>query len=140
MASRTVTRSFKGVKQIDGEEEQSHSLNDKGKGNCLDDISSDQNTFVECNNEHGANLFVDIQKTIKVDGGKDLANVGVIKIRRVDDMTFMKEASLEVLKNSFVFVREALGLMVFRNIVGGVLVVLMDSFRHFEPKEINLTK
>ncbi|GKE46106.1 hypothetical protein Tco_1477364, partial [Tanacetum coccineum] len=97
--------------QIDGEEEQSHSLNDEGKGNCLDDIS--------------------------IDGGKDLANVGVIKIRRVDDTTFMKEASLEVLKYSFVFVREALGLMVFRNIVGGVLVVLMDNFRHFEPKEIN---
>ncbi|GKD59288.1 fanconi anemia group J protein [Tanacetum coccineum] len=44
-------------------------------------------------------LFIDIQKTIKVDSEKDLANVGVIDVRGVDDTTFMKEASLEVIKN-----------------------------------------
>ncbi|GKE08340.1 hypothetical protein Tco_1411891 [Tanacetum coccineum] len=53
--------------------------NDKGNGNCLVDISSDPNTLVEFEDKQRTNLFVDNQKTIKVDGGKYLANAGVIK-------------------------------------------------------------
>ncbi|GKD07690.1 hypothetical protein Tco_1187375 [Tanacetum coccineum] len=49
--------------------------NDKGDRDCLVDISSDPNTLVEFENKQRTNFFVDIQKTIKVDGEKDLANV-----------------------------------------------------------------
>ncbi|GJW76521.1 hypothetical protein Tco_0138203 [Tanacetum coccineum] len=83
--------------------------NDEGNGNCLVDISNDPNTFVKFKNKYRTNLFVDIQKEIKVDGRKDLANVGVIEVREVDNTAFMKEASLEVLKDGFVFVREPRG-------------------------------
>nr|GEX17887.1 hypothetical protein [Tanacetum cinerariifolium] len=95
--------------------------NDKGNGNCLVDISSDPDTLVEFKNKQGANLFVDIQKTIKVDGEKDLANVGVIEVRRVNDTTFMKESLLKVLKDRFFGVRETWGLMMLENVEGGVL-------------------
>ncbi|GJU67113.1 hypothetical protein Tco_1253372 [Tanacetum coccineum] len=53
--------------------------NDKGNGNYLVDISSDPNTLIEFEDKQRTNLFVDNKKTIKVDGGKDLANVRVIK-------------------------------------------------------------
>ncbi|GJY70374.1 hypothetical protein Tco_0474077 [Tanacetum coccineum] len=111
--------------------------NDEGNGNCLVDISSDPNTLVEFKNEHSANLFVDIQKEIKVDGGKDLANVGIIKIRRVDDTTFMKESLLEVLKSKFVFVERPEGLIdgIWEYMRSGVLVLWIDCLRHIEPKK-----
>ncbi|GJZ99123.1 hypothetical protein Tco_0671674 [Tanacetum coccineum] len=69
--------------------------NDEGNGNCLVDILNDPNTLVEFKNKQGAKNFVDIQKAKKVDCGKDLANVGIIEVRGVDDTTFMKELSLE---------------------------------------------
>nr|GEY98210.1 hypothetical protein [Tanacetum cinerariifolium] len=55
--------------------------NDKGNRDCLIDVLSDPNTLVEFKDNQRTNFFIDIQKTIKVDGRKDLANVGVIKVK-----------------------------------------------------------
>ncbi|GJS56251.1 hypothetical protein Tco_0629613 [Tanacetum coccineum] len=51
---------------------------DEGNRDSLVDVSSDPNTLVEFENKQRTNLFIDIQKTIKVNGRKDLTNIGVI--------------------------------------------------------------
>ncbi|GJX94479.1 hypothetical protein Tco_0349065 [Tanacetum coccineum] len=79
---------------------------------------SDPNTLIELKDKQRINFFVDIQKTIKVDGGKDLGNVGVIKVRWVNDMTFMKEASLEVFKDGSIGVLNTHGTMMLGDITG----------------------
>ncbi|GJW06690.1 hypothetical protein Tco_1569113 [Tanacetum coccineum] len=50
-----------------------------------------------------------MQKTIKLNGGKDLGNDGVIKVGWVNYSSFMKEASFEVFKDGSFIVRETLG-------------------------------
>ncbi|GJT22122.1 hypothetical protein Tco_0892059 [Tanacetum coccineum] len=71
--------------------------NDEGNRDCLVDVSSYPNTLVEFEDKQRTNFFVDIQKAIKVDGGKDLGNVGVIKEGWMNDTIFMKKASFECL-------------------------------------------
>nr|GEZ64914.1 hypothetical protein [Tanacetum cinerariifolium] len=53
--------------------------NDEGKGNGLVDISSDLNTLEKFKDKQRTKLFIDIQKTIKIDGREDLANGEVIE-------------------------------------------------------------
>ncbi|GJT83910.1 hypothetical protein Tco_1058252 [Tanacetum coccineum] len=111
-------------------------FDDKGNRDCLVNVLSDPNTIVEFKDKQWTNFFVDMQKTIKVDGEKDLGNVGIIKEGWINDSTFMKEASFEVFKYGSFIVRETLGTVMHGDIVGGVLVVFMNDFRHFEPKRI----
>ncbi|GJW65469.1 zf-CCHC domain-containing protein [Tanacetum coccineum] len=73
--------------------------NDEGNRDCLVDVSSYSNTLIEFKDKQRTNFFVDIQKAIKVDGGKNLGNVGVIKEGWVNDTIFMKKVSFEVLKD-----------------------------------------
>ncbi|GJS99796.1 putative reverse transcriptase domain-containing protein, partial [Tanacetum coccineum] len=65
--------------------------NDKGNRDCLVDVSSDPNTLVEFKDKQRTNLFVDIQKIIKVDGKKDLANVRVIEIERQERLVSLEQ-------------------------------------------------
>ncbi|GJR61818.1 hypothetical protein Tco_1503980 [Tanacetum coccineum] len=52
--------------------------NNEGNRDYLVDVTSDLNTLVEFEDKQWKIFFVDIQKAIKVDGRKDLGNVGVI--------------------------------------------------------------
>ncbi|GJR11457.1 hypothetical protein Tco_0794109 [Tanacetum coccineum] len=63
-----------------------------------------------------------------------MGNDRVCKIGRVDDSTFIKEASFEVFKDGYICVRETRGTVMHGDVVDGVLVVSMDCFPHFDPK------
>ncbi|GKA14079.1 hypothetical protein Tco_0693725, partial [Tanacetum coccineum] len=50
----------------------------KGDRYCLVQVSNESNTFVKLNDEHGANLFVNIEETIEFDYCESLPKIGLV--------------------------------------------------------------
>ncbi|GJR74035.1 hypothetical protein Tco_0086400 [Tanacetum coccineum] len=75
-------------------------IDDESNGESSIEVSNEANTFVKLKNEDGANLFINVEKTIKTHCRKDVMKIWfVIEEVRKDDPPFVKESIYERLVN-----------------------------------------
>ncbi|GJV71789.1 hypothetical protein Tco_1491784 [Tanacetum coccineum] len=87
------------------------------------------------NNEDGTNLFINIKKKIKTNCRKDVVKIWfILEEVRKDDPSFVKESIYERLINLSFFPGKASSTMIHGNVVGGVMMINVDRFRHDVPK------
>nr|GEW93262.1 hypothetical protein [Tanacetum cinerariifolium] len=85
-------------------------------------------------NEDEANLFINVEKTIKTNCRKDVAKIWfVLEEVRKDDPSFVKESIYERFVNLYFFVGKASGMMIHEDVVGGVMMINVGRFRHDAP-------
>nr|GEW52254.1 hypothetical protein [Tanacetum cinerariifolium] len=85
-------------------------------------------------NEDEANLFINVEKTIKTNCRKDVAKIWfVLEEVRKDDPSFVKESIYERFVNLYFFVGKASGTMIHEDVVGGVMMINVGRFRHDAP-------
>ncbi|GJS02091.1 uncharacterized mitochondrial protein-like protein [Tanacetum coccineum] len=104
---------------------------DESNIDCLITVSSDPNTFVEFKNKQGTNLFVDIQKTIKVNGRENVGNVGVTNVKWINDSSIVKKTFFKAFKDGFFNPRETIRMVMHGDVVDGVLVIFLNGAWNF---------
>ncbi|GJU33064.1 hypothetical protein Tco_1176653 [Tanacetum coccineum] len=104
---------------------------DKGWGE--DHLKNDE--IGHSKNEDGANLFINVEKTIKTNCRKDVAKIWfVIEEVRKDDPSFVKELIYEILVNLSFFAGKSSSTMIHGDVVGGVMMINVGRFWHDAPK------
>ncbi|GJX18043.1 hypothetical protein Tco_0218875 [Tanacetum coccineum] len=122
--THTFTRNFENLSKVFESESSFDIIDDESNGESSIEVSNEANTFVKLKNEDGANLFINVEKTIKTNCRKDVAKIWfVIEEVRKDDPSFVKESIYERLVNLPFFVGKASDTMIHGNVVGGVMMI-----------------
>ncbi|GJZ38052.1 hypothetical protein Tco_0584243 [Tanacetum coccineum] len=96
----TFTRNFENLSKVFESENGFDIIDDESNGESSIEVSNEANTFVKLKNEDGANLFINVEKTIKTNCRKDVVKIWfVIEEVRKDDPSFVKESIYERLVN-----------------------------------------
>ncbi|GJR19393.1 hypothetical protein Tco_0967920 [Tanacetum coccineum] len=113
-----------------------HIANDEGDGEGSNQTTNKTDTFVELKNKHWVNFLVDIKKTIKSNSCENRAKVRLVsKVLWVNNAAFMEQSTFKRFVDFPIMLGKALGSVVHRNVIGGIMMINVDGFRHYNPRK-----